>query len=84
MTDLTATERRLYEALHAADGALVPHRELLAAMYGDQPEYDASERSALKVYVYRLRRLGLAITNVKGAGYQLGSTRCPTCGTERR
>ena len=81
MTDLTATERRLYEALYAADGALVTHLELLAAMYGGEPDYDAS---ALKVYVYRLRRLGVEISNVHGVGYQLGSTRCPTCGTERR
>ena len=84
MTDLTATERRLYDALYAADGALVPSRELLAAMYGEQPEYDASERSALKVYVYHLRRKGLQITNVRGVGFALGSTRCPTCGAIRR
>jgi len=81
--NLTATERRLYEALVAADGALVPHRELLRVLFGEQPEYDSIERAAVKVYAHRLRRLGLQITNVRGVGYQLGSTRCPTCGQVR-
>ena len=82
--NLTAFERRLYHALVAADGALVPHRELLAAVYGDRPDYDGSERAVLKVYIYRLRHLhGLEIVNVPGVGYALGSTRCPTCGQVR-
>ena len=83
-TELTATERRLYEAIYAADGALVPQQDLLLAMYGEKPEYDGSERASLKTYVYRLRRLGVEITNVWGVGYALGSKRCPTCGVIRR
>jgi len=83
VTNLTATERRLYDALRQADGALVTHHELLAALFGQQPEYDRCERQTLKVYVHRLRRQGVEITNVKGVGYALGSKRCPTCGQER-
>ena len=83
LRELTATERRLYEALYAADGRLVPYRDLLVAIYGDQPDYDSSHRATLKTYIYLLRRLGVEITNVWGVGYALGSKRCPTCGTER-
>jgi DNA-binding response OmpR family regulator len=83
VTDLTATERRLYDALYAAGGTLVTRRDLLAALFGASPEYDASQRAELKVYVHRLRRQGIEITNIKGVGYMLGSTRCPTCGQER-
>ena len=83
LTDLTASERRLYDALYAADGALVPQRDLLAALFGER-EYDQGQRHEVKTYVYRLRRLGVQITTVKGVGYMLGSTRCPTCGAIRR
>jgi len=81
--DLTAFEQRLYDALYAADGRVVPHRELLVALYGEQSEYDSGHRNTLKTYVLRLRRLGVEITNVPGVGYTLGSTRCPTCGQVR-
>jgi len=83
MANLTAAERRLYDALRQADGALVTHRELLAALFGEQPEYDRCERGTLKVYAHRLRLKGIELTNVHGVGYALGSKRCPTCGQER-
>lgn len=78
--NLTAAERRLYEALYAADGAVVPHAALLVILFGEQPEYDRIQRETAKTYIWRLRRKGVEITTVKGVGYALGSKRCPTCG----
>ena len=83
VSDLTAAERRLYEALYSADGAVVAESELLAILVGER-EYNRSDRTDLRSFIYHMRRKGVEITNVKGVGYQLGSTRCPTCGTERR
>ena len=82
MTDLTATERKLYEALRQADGAVVTEYELLAILVGER-EYNRSDRTDLRSFIYHLRCKGVEIANVKGVGYQLGSKRCPTCGTER-
>ncbi len=78
---LSRRERQFFEALRAADGAVVPHTQIVAAMYGS----DAlpTDREALKVYVMKLRRKGYAITNLWGVGYALGVVgRCPTCGRE--
>ena len=79
---LTQTEQRLYDALLAANGRLVTHDALLAAMYGEQEQFDSSHRSQLKIYVYRLRHLkGVEITNVRSIGYALAPLSvCPACG----
>lgn len=78
---LSRRERQVYEALRAADGAVVPHAQIIAAVYG--PEALLTDRESLKVYAMRLRRKGYAIRNVWGVGYALGAVgRCPTCGGE--
>jgi len=84
VTDLTATERRLYGALYAADGALVTRRELLAVLFGEQANYTVADKADLRSLIYHLRHFkGVEITNVKGVGYMLGNKRCPTCGQVR-
>src|SRR5690606_4535083 len=50
---LTPTEWNLLETLVRADGALVPHRELLQAVWG--PGY-GDETNYLRVYMAQLRR----------------------------
>ena len=83
MTNLTATERKLYEAFYAADGALIPQRELLVILFGEHAHYTPADVADLKSLISHLRRKGAQIVNVKGVGYALGSKRCPTCGQER-
>ena len=76
---LAKRERQLYEVLRAADGGVVSHAQIVAAIYG--PDALPTDRQALKVYALALRRKGYAIRNVWGVGYALGAAgRCPMCG----
>ena len=76
---LAQRERQFYEALRAADGVVVSHAQIIAAVYG--PDALPTDREGLKVYVMKLRRKGYAIRNIWGVGYALGAAgRCPTCG----
>ena len=76
---LTRQERRFYEPLRAADGDVVSHEQLVAAVYG--PDALPGEELGLKVLVLRLRKKGYMIRNLHGVGYALGAVgRCPMCG----
>ena len=76
---LTGRERQFYEALRAADGDVVSHARLIAAVYG--PDALPGDKEGLKVLVLRLRRKGYSIGNLKGVGYAMGAVgRCPMCG----
>lgn len=78
---LSKRERQFYEVLRAADGGVVPHAQLIAAIYG--PDALPIDRMALKVYALALRRKGYVIRNLWGVGYALGAAgRCPMCGRE--
>jgi DNA-binding response OmpR family regulator len=78
---LSRRERQFYDVLRAADGAVVSHDQIIAAMYGSNAL--PGDRMALKVYALALRRKGYAIRNVWGVGYALGAVgRCPMCGGE--
>ena len=78
---LSRRERQFYEALLAADGGVVSHAQIIAAVYG--PDALPTDLEGLKVHVMKLRRKGYAIRNIWGVGYALGAVgRCPTCGGE--
>jgi DNA-binding response OmpR family regulator len=76
---LTRRERQLYDLLRLAEGRVVTLAEIVADMYG-ATALD-TDQSVVKSFVFRLRKKGIAVTNVPGQGYALGDLRlCPGCG----
>ena len=74
---LSLTEKLIWKALQGAD--VVPYDTLLRAMYGGKA-WGPRERSVLKAMVYRLRKKGVSVWSIRGEGYHLASSACPTCG----
>lgn len=69
---LTRSQRILFDLLTKADGGIVTHSDLWAALYNDVPEEKWPYTNIVKVFICKIRKgAGVSIDNVFGEGYRL-------------